>query len=45
MKLGELIAAAPWREAVTYRGTWPHKYALLHRDGQRTLFEAVSSDV
>ena len=30
MKLTELIAAAPWREAVTYRETWPHEYVLLH---------------
>ena len=24
MGLTELIARAPWREAVTYRDTWPH---------------------
>ena len=41
MKVTELIAAAPWREAVTYRDTWPHEYVLLRRDGQRGLFEAV----
>ena len=41
MALTDLIAAAPWREAVTYRDTWPHVYVLLQRDGQRTLFEAV----
>jgi hypothetical protein len=41
MTLTDLIAAAPWREAVTYRDTWPHEYVLLQRDGQRTLFEAV----
>ncbi len=29
MKLTDLIAAAPWREAVTYRETWPHEYVLL----------------
>ena len=28
----ELIANAPWREAVTYRDTWPHEYVLLHGD-------------
>ena len=28
MKLTELIARAPWREAVTYRDTWPHGYVL-----------------
>ena len=41
MKLTESIAAAPWREAVTYRKTWPHEYVLLLKDGQRELFEAV----
>ena len=41
MKLTYLIAAAPWREAVTYRDTWPHEYVLLHRDRQRTLVETV----
>ena len=39
--LTELIAQAPWREAVTYRETWPHEYVLLHRDNQRELLEAV----
>lgn len=41
MKLTELIAAASWREAVTYRDTWPHEYVLLRKDGQRELVEAV----
>ena len=41
MKLTELIAAAPWREAVTYRETWPHEYVLLQKDEQRELLEAV----
>ena len=41
MKLTDLIAAAPWREAVTYRDTRPHEYVLPQRDGQRTLVEAV----
>ena len=41
MKLTDLIAAAPWREAVTYRDTWPHEYVLLQKDDQRALFEAV----
>ena len=41
IKLTELIAAAPWREAVTYRDTWPHEYVLLQQDRQRELFEAV----
>ena len=37
----ELIARAPWREAVTYRDTWPHEYVLTRRDGQRELLAAV----
>ena len=41
MELAELIARAPWREAVTYRETWPHEYVLLQKDGQRELMEAV----
>ena len=41
MELRELITGAPWREAVTYRETWPHEYVLLQKDGQRELLEAV----
>lgn len=41
MQLTELIANAPWREAVTYRDTWPHEYVLLQKDSQRELLEAV----
>ncbi len=41
MKLTDLIAAAPWREAVTYRETWPHEYVLLQKDGERELMQAV----
>ena len=37
----ELIASAPWREAVTYRETWPHEYVLTEKDGQRELLAAV----
>ena len=37
----ELIARAPWREAVTYRETWPHEYVLLRKDAQEELFDAV----
>ena len=33
--LVELIEQAPWREAVTYRDTWPHEYVLLLKDGER----------
>ena len=41
MKLTDLIARAPWREAVTYRDTWPHEYVLSERDGQQELLDAV----
>lgn len=37
----ELIARAPWREAVTFRRTWPHEYVLTRKDGQRELLAAV----
>ena len=36
----ELIARAPWREAVTYRETWPHEYVVVKRDGQQELLDA-----
>ena len=39
--LTELIASAPWREAVTYRDSWPHEYVLTEKDGQRELLAAV----
>ena len=39
--LTELIARAPWREAVTYRDTWPHEYVLTRKDDQRDLLAAV----
>ena len=41
LDLTGLIARAPWREAVTYRETWPHEYVLSERDGQQELLEAV----
>ncbi|MCY3692271.1 MAG: hypothetical protein OXH30_09770, partial [Chloroflexi bacterium] len=41
MKLTDLITAAPWREAKTYRDTWPHEYVLLQKDGERQLMRAV----
>ena len=25
----DLIARAPWREAVSYRETWPHEYVVI----------------
>lgn len=37
----QLIESAPWREAVTYRETWPHEYVLPEKDGQRDLLAAV----
>ena len=36
----DLIARAPWREAVTYRETWPHEYVVVKRDGQQALLAA-----
>jgi len=41
LSLTELIARAPWREAVTYRDTWPHEYVLSQKDDQRQLLAAV----
>lgn len=41
LKISELIEHAPWREAVTYRKTWPHEYVLSGKDNQRELFELV----
>ena len=41
MGLVELIARAPWREAVTYRDSWPHEYVVIKKDGQRELLAEV----
>ena len=41
MEITELIELAPWREAVTYRETWPHEYILCGKDGQQELLSAV----
>ena len=41
--LTELIAHAPWREAVTYRDTWPHEYVLTERDEQMELLPRSAS--
>lgn len=41
LKIMELIARASWREAVTYRDSWPHEYVLSRRDSQRELVDAV----
>ena len=35
-----LIAQAPWREAVTYRDTWPHEYVVIQKDKQQDLLSA-----
>ena len=35
-----LISRAPWREAVTYRNTWPHEYVVIKKDGQENLLAA-----
>lgn len=37
----ELISEAPWREAVTYRKTWPHEYVVIKKDGQQDLLAEV----
>ena len=37
----DLIHRAPWREAVTYRDTWPHEYVLSGKDDQRELLAAI----
>lgn len=39
--LTELIRSAPWREAITYRDTWPHEYVLSRKDNQGDLFEQI----
>ena len=35
-----LIAEAPWREASTYRDTWPHEYVVIQKDAQQELLAA-----
>lgn len=39
--LKEMIDRARWREAVTYRETWPHEYVLSEKDGQTELLDAI----
>ena len=41
----ELIARAPWREAVTYRDTWPHEYVVIKKDGQQELLAAFCARI
>ncbi len=43
VKILELIDQAPWREAVTYRDSWPHEYIRSRDDNQRELYELVCS--
>ena len=40
-----LIASAPWREAITYRETWPHEYVVIKRDGQQALLAAFCARI
>ena len=40
-ELTDLIANAPWREAVTYRKTWPHEYVMSTSHHQRELLAAI----
>ena len=39
--LKQLIEHAPWREAITFRDTWPHEYVVSEKDKQQELLEAV----
>ena len=41
----ELISRAPWREAVTYRKTWPHEYVVIKKDGQQDLLAAFCARI
>ena len=41
----DLIACAPWREAVTYRDTRPHEYVVVKGDGQQELLAAFCARV
>ena len=36
----DLITRATWREAVTYRDTWPHECVVVQKDGQQDLLAA-----
>lgn len=40
-ELVKLIDNAPWREAVTFRDTWPHEYVVIKKDGQEELLDEV----
>ena len=45
MDIIRLIARAPWREAVTYRDSWPHEYVMAKRDGQEALLAAFCARI
>ena len=40
-----LISRAPWREAVTYRKSWPHEYVVIKKDGQQELLAAFCARI
>ena len=40
-----LIALAPWREAVTYRDSWPHEYVVIKKDCQQALLAAFCARI
>ncbi len=40
-----LISRAPWREAVTYRNSWPHEYVVIKKDGQQALLAAFCARI
>ena len=40
-RLIQLIEQAPWREAITYRETWPHEYVMSSSHHQRELLAAI----
>ena len=40
-----LMAKAPWREAVTYRYSWPHEHVVINKDGQHDLLAAFCSRI
>lgn len=40
-----LIARAPWREAVTYRHSWPHEYVVVKKDAQEALLAAFCARI
>ena len=41
----ELISSAPWREAVTFRNSWPHEYVVIKKDGQQALLAAFCARI